>query len=111
MTCIHIPVRTAFFCERCGEPEDKCVVCNEIVHICPPKQKVKRGYRIIPHYPDYIVSRQGNVRHIVTDRPCTLERITKSGHALVLVSKDGRQHVESAQNLRAAAFPGEEIDE
>lgn len=105
----HRPVPTAFFCEECGGLEARCEICNTLFHICEGAAKkaekvLRKGYRVIPAYPDYMVNRQCNVRHIPTGRPCWLERVTRDNQALITVQKDGKKFVESAQQLRDSAF-------
>lgn len=92
-------------CHNCGENMDVCAYCNEPIHKC--KNSLLPGYRVIPEFPDYMVSKQAAVRHIRSQRYCMLMRVSKTGGAMIHLVKDGKKYTRAAQELRDSAFPEE----
>jgi len=72
---------------------------------------MKKGFRVVPGLPEYMVDRRAAVRHIETGRPCWLERVGKNNEAMIVVQKDGNRFIQSAQALRDLAFPEEKTDD
>lgn len=122
-------------CENCGHPlidhgdypELECDCCSGRVWV-PAKPKTttleekldeavvrKHGpkkdpripikFRAIPGFPDYMINRQGSVKHIETGRYCLFLRLTASGGVMIMIQKNGKpQHI-TVQELLAKAFP------
>jgi hypothetical protein len=97
------------------DPESSCDCCSgrsyvsekvlEVVkESIKPTKKLPKGFVVCEEYPDYIVNRHGAVKHIPTGKFCFLVRIGVTGDPLIQVSKDGKTHVVSAQELRMKAF-------
>ena len=119
--CGSITETTQFYCEACGEPEKRCMVCGKVVHQClanlpsnlPPTQKVEppadprieKGFRVVPGFPDYMVNLKATVKHIPTGKYCFLVRVSPSGGAMINVRRDGKTFTRAAQQIRDLAFP------
>jgi hypothetical protein len=101
-------VETSLICGNCGEKEIACAYCGEPLHVCIQTNKLPKGFRVIPEYPDYMVNSHCTVKHISTNRYCLFMRLSKTGGAMVLVKKDGRPHTVAAQDLKRMAFDARE---
>lgn len=98
-------------CQECGKAWEVCAYCNESWHKCEMAKSDPRlipGYRVVPEFPDYMVNKQGTVRHIQSQRYCILVRVSKSGGAMVPVLKNGKKFTRAAQELRDSAFANEQ---
>lgn len=116
-------------CELCDHalidhgdyPEDPCDCCSGRTWLKTqpssgyPKEEEKRsgrddgriprGFVIVKEFPDYMISKQGTVKHIPTGKFCFLVRISATGGAMISLRKNGKTHTKSVQELRARAFP------
>lgn len=115
MLNLHIceVVHTTYHCESCGEVETKCRICGVVRHICAdkrPRRSLPRGFVVVEEFPDYMIDKTGQVRHIETKKLCWLARLSKTGEALITLRKDDASFVRSVQKLRAIAFPEEKTD-
>jgi len=102
--------RSNIICSDCNKYWEVCAFCNYSWHDCEAKKtdnKIQRGYKVIPEFPDYMVNNQATVRHILTGRYCMLVRVSKQGGAMINVRKDGKIYTRAAQDLRKQAFNGD----
>lgn len=100
-------VVTNVACINCGDHQEACAMCGDILHQCkvvPKDPRVLPGYRLVDEFPDYMVNNQATVRHIQTQRYCMLVRVSKTGGAMINLRKDGKTFTRAAQELRDKAF-------
>lgn len=81
-----------------GEPEDQKSGRRD--------GRIPVKFRVIPGYPEYMINRQGTVKHIETNRFCLFMRLSDSGGALISIRKNGRSKVVAVQELVARTFGG-----
>ena len=103
-------------------PEDPCDCCSGRIwskinqkpsdHVLPePGPKGRRDGRIlpkfrqIPDFPDYMINRQGCVKHIATGKYCLFLRLTSSGGAMISLQQNGRARNITIQELLVKTFP------
>ena len=115
-------------CQACGHPlinhgdfpEDPCDCCSgriwekaqpNLHKIHEPGPKGRRDGRIlpkfrqIPDFPDYMINRQGCVKHIPTGKYCLFLRLTSSGGAIISLQQNGRAKNITVQELILKTFP------
>lgn len=99
-------VATSLICLECNEPQEACMMCSKILHVCKNKKdlRILPGYRVIEEFPDYMVNSQATVRHIQSQRYCMLVRVSKQGGAMINLQKAGKKYTRAAQDLRDRAF-------
>lgn len=91
------------------EPEDANIWFKEVPDFTKSGRRDGRippKFRVIPGYPDYMINRQGTVKHIATDRFCLFMRLSESGGALISIRKNGTSKVVAVQELLSRAFGG-----
>ena len=104
-------------------PEDPCDCCSgriwakanpalgshEEVEKTGPKGRrdgrILPKFRQIPDFPDYMINRQGCVKHIATGKYCLFLRLTSSGGAMISLQQNGRARNMTIQELLAKTFP------
>ena len=99
-------VKTGAVCDNCGEADLVCAMCGISLHKCAQVRdpRILKGFRVIEKYPDYMVNVQATVRYIPTGKLCLLARVSKTGGAMIMLYKDGKNHIVAAQDLRDQAF-------
>lgn len=103
-------------------PEDPCDCCSGRIwskinqkpsdHIIPetgPKGRrdgrILPKFRQIPDFPDYMINRQGCVKHIATGKYCLFLRLTSSGGAMLSLQQNGRAQNITVQELLLKTYP------
>ena len=62
-------------------------------------------FRQVPDFPDYMINRQGCVKHIATGKYCLFLRLTSSGGAMISLPQNGRAKNITVQELLVKTFP------
>lgn len=99
-------------------PEEPCECCSgriwqksndhELKPIGPSGRKdgrIQPKFRQIPDFPDYMINRQGCVKHIATGKYCMFLRLTSTGGAMIALQKNGKSHNKVVQELLEKTFP------
>lgn len=68
-------------------------------------EPVKPRFRKIPRYPDYMIDKQGCVKHIATGRYCLFLRLTSSGGVIISIQHRGKSKSVVVQDLVKMTYP------
>lgn len=134
---IEIETKDQMNCENCGHPliehgdypEIDCDCCSGriwqktepslsgIEHELKEAEARKHGrrdgripvkFRQVVGFPDYMINRQGCVKHIETGRFCLFLRLTNTGGSMIMLQKNGKSYHKTVQELLERTFTDKE---